>query len=90
VASVDWSEESNEVGDPPPTEALDRVSELLTTQNWNLADRLTRPTNVAVGGSRELYTLWVDARPLRLTVLGQSPLYRAPAEPNSSYVVEPR
>ncbi|MGW4941007.1 hypothetical protein ACWEOZ_05375 [Actinoplanes sp. NPDC004185] len=98
AASVDWSEESYgfevtvdaSIGDLPPADALDRVSELLTDQNWDLADRVTRTANVAVGGSRELYSLWVDARPLRLTVLGQSPLYRAPAEPGTPYVVEPR
>lgn len=98
AGSVDWSEErfgfevtvDASIGDMPPSEALDRVSALLAQQGWDLADRVTRPKNVAVGGSRGLYGIWVDARPLRLTALGQSPLYRSPAEPGSSYVVESR
>ena len=96
--SVDWSEErfgfeitvDAHLDQLAPAEALDRVSALLTQQAWELGERLTRTTNVAVGASRELYTLWVDARPLRLAVLGQSPLYRSPAEPGTSYVIEPR
>lgn len=98
AGSVDWSEETYgfevsivaNIGDLPPTTALGRVSEVLAQQNWELADQVTRPTHVAVGGSRELFSVWVDARPLRLTVLGQSPLFRSPAEPDSTYVIEPR
>ena len=96
--SVNWSEErfgyeitvDAHLDHLEPAEALDRVSVLLTQQGWELAERLTRTTNVAVGASRELYSLWVDARPFRLAVLGQSPLYRSPAEPDTSYVIEPR
>ncbi len=98
AGSVDWSEETFGfeitvvviIGDLPPAAALDRVSESLLQHRWELADRVTRPTNVAVGGARELFSVWVDARPLRLTVRGESPLYRSPAQPGAAYLIEPR
>jgi hypothetical protein len=92
--SVDWSEESfgfeitvcASIGDLSPATALDRVAVLLEQQGWQLKQR----SEATIGGSRELFEVWVDARPLRVTVLGQSPLYSSPAEPGSSYLVEPR
>jgi hypothetical protein len=92
--SVDWSEESfgfeitagASIGDLPPTTALDRVTGLLERQGWQLARR----SDGTVGGSRGLFEVGVEARPLKVTVLGQSPLYSSPAEPGSSYVVTPR
>ena len=91
---MDWSEESfgfeitvgASIGDLPPATALDRVTALLEQQGWQLARR----SDGAVGGSRELFEVWVEARPLKVTVLGQSPLYSSPAEPGSAYVVRPR
>jgi hypothetical protein len=92
--SVDWSEErfgfeitiGASIGNLPPVTALDRVSTLLEQQGW----RLTQRTDDAVGGSRELFEVWVDARPLKVTVFGRSPLYRSPPEPGSAFVVEAR
>jgi len=92
--SVDWSEErfgfeitvGASIGDMPPSTALDRVGALLEQQGWQLTQR----TANVVGGSRELFEVWVDARPLKVTVLGRSPVYRSPPEPGSAFVVEAR
>jgi hypothetical protein len=92
--SVDWSEErfgfeitlSVSIGDLLPTIALDRITVLLEQRGW----QLTRRTDNIVGGLRELFEVLVDARPLRVTVLGQSPLYSSPAEPGVPYLIEPR
>ncbi|GAA3349782.1 hypothetical protein GCM10020358_73210 [Amorphoplanes nipponensis] len=96
--SVDWSEERfgfevtvvAGIGDLPPAAALARVSAILVPEGWELGDPVSRPTSVALSASRDLFGLWIDARPLRLTVLGQSPLYRAPGDSGPSYLVEPR
>jgi hypothetical protein len=96
--SVDWSEEGFgfeifvdvSLGDLSADVALDRVSAVLRRQGWELADPVKKRTGVTVGGSRDLYAVHVDARPLRLTVLGTSPLWRSPAEPGTDFVIEPR
>jgi hypothetical protein len=98
AGSVDWSEESfgfevtvtAALRDLASAEALDTVSALLLRQGWQLSDRVVRPASLAVEGTRELYRVWVDSRPLRMTVLGQSPLYRSPAAPITDFVIEPR
>jgi len=96
--SVDWSEESfgfeitidASIGDLPAEVALDRVSATLGQQGWQLADPVEVRTGVAVRGSRGLYTVYADARPLRLSLVGKSPLWRSPADPGSDFVIEPR
>lgn len=96
--SVDWSEErfgfeitiDARIGDLPAEVALHRISAVLGQQGWQLADPVEVRTGVAVRGSRGLYTVYADARPLRLSLVGKSPLWRSPAEPDSSYVIEPR
>ncbi|MEU8609414.1 hypothetical protein AB0C29_15570 [Actinoplanes sp. NPDC048791] len=98
AGSVNWSEESfgfevtiqAGLGDLPPAEALDRVSTLLAAHGWRLEERITRPAGVAVEGFRDHFAVLVDARPAKITVLGESPLYRAPAAPASAFVIEPR
>jgi hypothetical protein len=92
--SVDWSEESfgfeitvgANIGDLPPAMALDRIAVLLEQEGW----QLTRRSDSAVGGSRELFEVGVEAWPLKVTLVGQSPLYSSPAQPGSSFVVSPR
>jgi hypothetical protein len=96
--SVDWSEESfgfeitvdANIGGLPAEAALDRVSVVLIQQGWELAAPVEVRTGVAIRGSRGLYTVYTDARPLRLRLVGKSPLWRSPAEPGSDFVIEPR
>jgi hypothetical protein len=98
AGSVERSEESFgfevtigvSLGDLSPAEALDRISTQLAAHGWRLDARIARPTGVAVEGFRDHFAVLVDARPRKLTVLGESPLYRAPAAPASDFVIEPR
>jgi hypothetical protein len=96
--SVDLSEESFgfeitidvSIGDIPAGAALDHLRAALGQQGWQLAPPVETRTGVAVSGSRGLYTAYADARPLKLSLTGESPLWRSPAEPGSDFVIEPR
>jgi hypothetical protein len=96
--SVDLSEESFgfeitidvTIGDLAAEAALDRLRAALRQQDWQLEDPVETRTGLAVRGSRGLYTAYADARPLRLTLMSESPLWRAPAKPGSDFVIEPR
>jgi hypothetical protein len=93
--SVEWSEErfgfeitvAAGLGDATPVDALARVGDLLEQRGWQLTGRVA---DVAVGADRSLFTVWADARPPRVTLLGRSPLYHSPSGPDSAFVVEPR
>jgi hypothetical protein len=97
AGSVDWSEESfgfditvgAGLGDLAPADALDRVSAQLAALGWQLDDRVVRPKGVAVSATRNLFSLYVHAQPLKVTLLGESPLYRSPAT-GPDFVIEPR
>jgi hypothetical protein len=94
--SVDWGEErfgfeiavSAGLDDAEPAAVLASVSEVIEQRGWLLTDRVAG--GVAVGAERRLFAIWADARPSKVTVLGQSPLYRSPSDPGSAFVVEPR
>jgi hypothetical protein len=70
----------------PPTTALEQVTAALRDQGWQGDTPHGSTTEV----TRDHYRLWIQAKPGYLLVEGESPLYRAPTDPGSSIIVEPR
>ena len=88
-ASIDRSEERYgfEISlraDTPglePAAALDRLTTVLRADGWQCT---------AGVASRDGHRVWMDAKPGYVLVEGESPLYRAPAEPGAAFETEPR
>lgn len=97
-ASVDWSEEKYGfeiswrigTGDATPAGALDRLAAVLRKRGWEPGEPATGPSGLVMEATREAYRLWTNAQPGFVSVQATSPLYRAPAEPGSTFVTEPR
>ncbi len=68
-----------------PAAALDRMAGVLRTDGWQ-----AHPSGTTMAAVRGGYRLWMEARPGYLLVEGESPHYRAPAEPGSSFEITPR
>ena len=69
-----------------PADALDRITAVLSDRGWHS----NGPFETTVEASLDGYDLWMQAEPGYVLIEADSALYRAPAEPGSSFVVEPR
>lgn len=93
-ASIDGSEERygfevalrTDTFESKPAVALDHAATVLRERGWEISIRSGSTMEAFRGGFR----LLLNAKPGYVLVEGDSPLYRAPAEPGSSFVIEPR
>lgn len=96
AGSIDWSEErfgfeiwcDAGLDGMPAAEALDSIGTVLARHGWTV----TGPDHAKseIRAARDLFSVWVEARPVKVVLLGESPLYSSPAEADAGFVVEAR
>jgi hypothetical protein len=79
-----------DIDDTDPTEAADALSAVFASAGWHVDPPVVDQSRISLDGEKSSFLLWVSAEPGLVNVYGYSPLYSAPAEPDSSWRVEPR
>ena len=79
-----------ELQDITPGEALAAAGQVYEEAGWLLDAPVSDGGTVSLAGSRGLFRLRMAAEPGFLTVRTASPLYRAPAAPDSAWLAESR
>jgi hypothetical protein len=98
AASVDWSEEkfgfevavAAVAGETAARDALAAVRSELGRVGWVLKAPQGGETQLTCDGHRGDFRIWAQAEPGAVEVCAYSPLYRAPADADSTWVTEPR
>jgi hypothetical protein len=98
AASVDWSEEkfgfevavAAVIGEADIEGALSSVRTELGRVGWILKAAHEGGGRLSCDGHRGDFRIWMDAAPGTIEVCGYSPLYRSPADADSTWVTEPR